>query len=153
MGGDLKSAPSGKTPAFLVRATRDTDGANIDRIQIIKGWIDTKGETHEKVYDIAVSDGRKIGKDGRSKAPVGNTVNVKDASYSNSIGDAYQQAYWQDPTFDANQKAFYYVRVIEIPIPRWTTYDAKVFGTKIPEGAPISIQDRAYTSPIWYTPE
>ena len=153
MGGDLTTSPSGKAPGFLVRALRDPDGANIDRVQIIKGWLDAKGESQEKVYDLAVSDGRKIGADGRSKTPVGNTVNVKEASYSNSIGDAYQQAYWQDPAFDAKQKAFYYVRVIEIPTPRWTTYDAKHFGRELPHGVPTSIQERAYTSPIWYTPK
>lgn len=153
MGGDLTTSPSGKAPGFLVRALRDPDGANIDRVQIIKGWLDAKGESQEKVYDLAVSDGRKIGADGRSKTPVGNTVNVKEASYSNSIGDAYQQAYWQDPAFDAKQKAFYYVRVIEIPTPRWTVYDAKHFGRELPHGVPTSIQERAYTSPIWYTPQ
>jgi hypothetical protein len=153
MGGDLNTAPSGKSPSFLVRAMRDADGANIDRVQIIKGWLDAKGKTHEKIYDIAISDGRKIGKDGRSKTPVGNTVNVKAASYSNSIGSAYQQAYWQDPAFDDKQKAFYYVRVIEIPTPRWTVYDAKHFGRELPHGVPTSIQERAYTSPIWYTPK
>ncbi|MFT6988928.1 MAG: hypothetical protein ACJASL_000894 [Paraglaciecola sp.] len=153
MGGDLTTAPSGKAPGFLVRALRDPDGANIDRVQIIKGWLDAKGETQEKVYDLAVSDGRNIGADGRCKDPVGNTVNVKGASYSNSIGDAYQQAYWQDPAFDAKQKAFYYVRVIEIPTPRWTTYDAKHFGRELPHDVPASIQERAYTSPIWYTPK
>ena len=152
MGGDLNTAPTGKAPSFVVRAMRDTDGANIDRIQIIKGWLDAEGTTHEKIYDIAVSDGRKIGKDGRSKVPVGNTVNVKDASYTNSIGDAYLQAYWKDPAFDAKQKAFYYVRVIEIPTPRWTVYDAKHFGRELPHGVPTAIQERAYTSPIWYTP-
>ena len=153
MGGDLITSPSGKAPGFLVRALRDPDGANIDRVQIIKGWLDAKGESQEKVYDLAVSDGRKIGADGLSKTPVGNTVNVKEASYSNSIGDAYQQAYWQDPAFDAKQKAFYYVRVIEIPTPRWTVYDAKHFGRELPHGVPTSIQERAYTSPIWYTPQ
>jgi hypothetical protein len=152
MGGDLKQAPRGKAPAFLVRAVRDADGANIDRVQIIKGWLDKDGKTHEKIYDVAVSDGRKIGKDGRCKKAVGNTVNVKEASYSNAIGDPFLQTFWKDPDFDPKQKAFYYVRVIEIPTPRWTTYDAKVFGVKIPKGAPTSVQDRAYTSPIWYTP-
>ena len=152
MGGDLKSAPSGKSPSFLVRAMRDADGANIDRVQIIKGWLDADGKTQEKIYDIAVSDGRKIGANGRSKDPVGNTVNVKEASYTNSIGDAYLQAYWKDPEFDAKQKAFYYVRVIEIPTPRWTVYDAKHYGRELPHDVPTSIQERAYTSPIWYTP-
>jgi len=152
MGGDLSSAPGGKTPTLMVRAVRDADGANLDRIQVIKGWLDANGETHEKIYDVAVSDGRTIGSDGRSHTPVGNTVNVEEATYTNAIGDPYLTAIWTDPDFDPAQRAFYYVRVIEIPTPRWTTYDAKVFGVDIPEGAPTSIQDRAYTSPIWYTP-
>ncbi|TDI70913.1 MAG: DUF3604 domain-containing protein [Bacteroidetes bacterium] len=152
MGGDLSSAPRGKAPTLLVRAVRDGDGANLDRIQIIKGWLDGDGETHERIYDVAVSDGRAIGRDGRTETPVGNTVNVEEASYTNAIGDPFLTAYWQDPDFDADQRAFYYVRVIEIPTPRWTTYDANIFGVDIPEGAPTSIQDRAYTSPIWYTP-
>ena len=152
MGGDLTSAPEDRAPGFMVRAVRDADGADLDRVQIIKGWLAEDGETHEQVYDIAVSDGRTIGADGRCKTPVGNTVNVKEATYSNSIGDPYLTAFWADPNFDAAQKAFYYVRVLEIPTPRWTTYDAKVFGVELPEGAPTSIQERAYTSPIWYTP-
>jgi hypothetical protein len=152
MGGDLSNAPEGKVPGFLVRAVRDADGADLDRVQIIKGWLDKDGETHEKIYDVAVSDGRTIGNDGRCMTAVGNTVNVEDASYTNAIGSPFLTAFWNDPDFDANHKAFYYVRVIEIPTPRWTTYDAKIFGVEIPEEAPTSIQDRAYTSPIWYTP-
>ncbi len=152
MGGDLKAAPTGKAPAFLVRAMRDPDGANLDRLQVIKGWLDTSGKTHERIYDIAVSGGRKINRDGRCLTPVGNTVNVKEATYSNGIGAPTLQAYWQDPDFDAKQRAFYYVRLLEIPTPRWTTYDAKVFGVKLPTDVPSSIQERAYTSPIWYTP-
>lgn len=152
MGGDLKAAHDGKAPAFLVRAIRDTDGANLDRVQIIKGWLDKDGKTQEKVYDLAVSDGRTIGDDGRCKVPVGNTVNVQEATYSNSIGDPFLEAYWKDPEFDGKQRAFYYVRVLEIPTPRWTTFDAKVFGVKLPTDVPASIQERAYTSPIWYTP-
>ena len=150
MGGELK--PSGDAPGFLVRAMRDPDGANLDRIQIIKGWLDNRGKTHERVYDIAVSGGRKIGADGRAKQSVGNTVNVEAATYTNAIGDPFLQAYWKDPDFDAAQNAFYYVRVLEIPTPRWTTYDARYFGVNLPEGVPTSIQERAYTSPIWYTP-
>lgn len=152
MGGDLSKAPSGKAPSFLVRAARDEDGANLDRLQIIKGWLDQNGQTREQIYDLAVSDGRKIGADGRCRDPVGSTVNVEQASYSNAIGEPFLQAFWRDPDFDRNQRAFYYVRVIEIPTPRWTTYDAKVFGVKIPEGIPASTQERAYTSPIWYSP-
>ena len=151
MGGDLTNAPAGKAPAFLIRALRDADGANIDRVQVVKGWLDAKGEQQEKVYDVIWSGDRKLDSDGKLP-PVGNTVNVADASYKNTIGAPLLQAYWNDPEFDANQRAFYYVRVIEIPTPRWTTYDAKFFGMKLTEGVPSAIQDRAYTSPIWYTP-
>jgi len=152
MGGDLSSAPEGEAPVFLVHAVKDPNGANLDRVQIIKGWRDTNGGTHERIYDVAVSDGRLIGANGRCTTPVGNTVNVDQASYKNSIGDALLAAHWQDPDFNPKHRAFYYVRVIEVPTPRWTTYDARVFGVDIPEGAPTSIQERAYTSPIWYTP-
>jgi hypothetical protein len=152
MGGDLKKAPKDKAPTFMVRALRDPDNANLDRIQIIKGWLDKKGKTHERIYDVAVSDGRKIGKDGRCKTPVGSTVDIAGASYTNTIGDPLLTAYWKDPDFDPKQKAFYYVRVIEVPKPRWTAYDAKFFGIKMPEEIPMTVQDRAYTSPIWYTP-
>jgi hypothetical protein len=152
MGGDLKRAPAGKAPTFLVRALRDADGANLDRVQIIKGWLDAAGKTHEKVYDVAWSGNRKPGMDGKLP-PVGNTVDVKEAIYTNAIGAPHLTAYWKDPGFDSKQRAFYYVRVIEIPTPRWTTYDAKVFGVELPTDVPASIQERAYTSPIWYTPE
>ena len=151
MGGDLKAAPVGKAPSFLIRALRDADGANLDRVQVVKGWLDATGTTHEKVYDVAWSGDRKPGKDG-TLPPVGNTVNVKDASYTNAIGAPYLTAHWRDPVFDARQRAFYYVRVLEIPTPRWTTFDAKVFGVKLPADVPASIQERAYTSPIWYNP-
>ena len=152
MGGDLTKVPKGKAPTFMVYALRDTTGGNLDRIQIIKGWLDEKGKTHEQIYDVAVSDGRKIGKDGRCKTPVGNTVDAKTASFTNTIGDSELGVVWKDPDFDPNQKALYYARVIEIPTPRWTTIDAFRFGVPIPEGAPVSTQERAYTSPIWYTP-
>jgi hypothetical protein len=153
MGGDLTKAPEGKAPTFLVRALRDPDDANLDRVQVIKGWLDKKGKTNERVYDVAVSDGRKIGSDGRCKTPVGSTVNVADASYTNTIGDPLLTAYWKDPDFDPKQRAFYYVRVIEIPKPRWTAYDAKYYGIQMPDEVPMTVQDRAYTSPIWYTPD
>ena len=152
MGGDLNKAPKGKAPGILIRAGRDADGADLDRVQVIKGWLDKSGKTHERIYDVAVSDGRKIGKNGRCKTPVGNTVNVKEATYTNAIGEPYLTAFWKDPDFDENQKAFYYVRVIEIPTPNWLAYDAKVFGAKIPKEAKLVHQERAYTSPIWYTP-
>jgi len=115
MGGDLDAAPTGKAPRFMVRALRDPDGANLDRIQIIKGWLDSDGKTHERIFDVAVSDGRTINANGRCKTSVGNTVDVEDASYTNSIGDALLAAHWEDPAFDPKQKPFYYVRVIEIP--------------------------------------
>jgi len=148
MGGSLKG--TGKAPTFLVRAFRDPDGANLDRIQMVKGWMDADGNTHEKVFDLAVSDDRTIGADGHCNTPVGNTVNVEEATYTNAIGDATLQAYWTDPDFNPNLKAFYYVRVIEIPTPRWTTIDAKIFKVERPEDVPATIQERAYTSPIWY---
>jgi Protein of unknown function (DUF3604) len=152
MGGDLVAAPADKVPAFVIRALRDADGANLDRIQVVKGWLDAKGELHEKVYDVAWSGDRKPDPQTGKLPPVGNTVNVPDASYANTIGAPLLLAYWKDPAFDPKERAFYYVRVIEIPTPRWTTYDAKFFGTKPPAAAPTSIQDRAYTSPVWYTP-
>jgi len=151
MGGDLKAAAAGKAPSFLVVARRDPDGANLDRIQIVKGWLDAKGVPQEKVYDVAWSGNRRPGKDGKLPA-VGNTVNVPEASYTNSIGAPYLAAHWKDPGFDPKLRAFYYVRVLEIPTPRWTTYDAKFFKVALPKDVPASIQERAYTSPIWYTP-
>ena len=151
MGSDLPPAAAGKSPALMIRALRDVDGANLDRVQVVKGWLDAKGKLHEKVYDVAWSGDRKPDKDGKLPA-VGNTVNVADASYTNSIGAPMLFAYWKDPAFNAKERAFYYVRVIEIPTPRWTTYDAKFFKVDLPKDVPASIQDRAYTSPIWYTP-
>ena len=152
MGGDLAKAPRGKAPTFLIRALRDPDGANLDRVQVIKGWLDAKGETHERIYDVAVSDGRKTGSDGRCKTPVGNTVDIEKATFTNSIGEAVLATRWTDPDFDAKESAFYYVRVLEIPTPRWTTYDAAFYGIDLPDNVPATVQDRAYTSPIWYTP-
>jgi hypothetical protein len=151
MGGDLSAAPAGKVPSLLIRALRDADGANLDRVQVIKGWLDAKGALQEKVYDVVWSGDRKPGADGKLPS-VGNTVNVPDASYKNTIGAPLLLGYWKDPNFNPKERAFYYVRVIEIPTPRWTTYDAKIFGTKPPANAPTAIQDRAYTSPVWYTP-
>ena len=152
MGGDLTKAPAGKQPVFMVRALRDPDGPNLDRIQIVKGWLGKNGETHERIYDVAVSDGRKIGPDGRCKTPVGNTVDVANATYNNTIGAVYLTAYWKDPEFDPTQHAFYYVRVIQIPSPRWTAYDQKRFGIKMADNVPMTVAGRGYTSPIWYTP-
>lgn len=152
MGGDLHNAPEGAAPRFMIRALRDPDGANLDRVQIIKGWLDSNGETHERIYDVAVSDGREIGADGRAREAVGSTVDIEAATFTNSIGDALMSTYWQDPDFDSSEPAFYYVRVLEIPTPRWTTYDAAFFDIERPDIVPATVQDRAYTSPIWYTP-
>ena len=152
MGGTLFEPPADGAPRFMVRALRDPDGANLDRVQIIKGWLDDDGETHERIYDLAVSDGRQIGADGRARDPVGTTVDIKNATFTNTIGAAMLTAHWQDPNFDPAESAFYYVRVLEIPTPRWTTYDAAFFDIDLPDNVPATIQDRAYTSPIWYTP-
>ena len=152
MGGDLTNAPRGKSPRFLSRAVKDPDGANLDRVQVIKGWRDKTGELHEKIYNVALSDKRKENHKGEVK-PVGNTVNIKNASYANNIGDPELAVVWQDPDFNNDELAFYYVRVLEIPTPRWTAYDAKYFGIKnIPDEVPMVTQERAYTSPIWYSP-
>ena len=151
MGGDLTRSAENQSPSFMVAATRDPDGANLDRIQIIKGWLDTRGETQEQIFDVALSDGRKANWRGEIP-PVGNTVDRLNVTYSNSIGSAELTAVWTDPDFDPEQRAFYYARVIQIPTPRWTAYDAKYFGATIDPRAPKTIQDRAYSSPIWYTP-
>ncbi len=132
-------------------ALRDPDGANLDRIQIIKGWLHKVGKTQERIYDVACSDGRAI-KERRCEKPVGSTVDIAKATYTNTIGDALLAARWSDPDFDPSEEAFYYVRVLEIPTPRWTTYDAAFFGIDRPTNVPETLQDRAYTSPIWYTP-
>jgi hypothetical protein len=152
MGGDLNAATGGKAPRLMVQALRDPDGANLDRVQIIKGWVDDNGETQEQIYDVACADDRNIVGNNCDKL-VGNTVDVTTATYSNRIGDAMLSAWWQDPNFNASQRAFYYVRVLEIPTPRWTTYDAVHFKLPLPEDVPATQQERAYTSPIWYTPK
>lgn len=152
MGGDLHTAPAGKSPNFLVAAMKDPIGANLDRIQIVKGWLDAKGELHEKVHDVVWSGDRQPGPDGKVPS-VGNTVDVANATWTNTIGSPELIAVWQDPEFDAKLKAFYYVRVIEIPTPRWTAYDAKRFGVKPLEGTRMTITERAYTSPVWYNPD
>jgi len=153
MGGDLAAKPDGaNAPTFMAYALKDPIGGNLDRIQIVKGWLDKDGKTHEKVYDVAWSGDRKPDAKGKLP-PVGNTVNAKKATFTNTIGASELGTVWSDPDFDPAQKAFYYARVIEIPTPRWSTYDAFRFGIDIPEGAPTSTQERAYTSPIWYTPK
>jgi Protein of unknown function (DUF3604) len=151
MGGDLTAAPDGKVPTFLVAALKDPLGANLDRYQIVKGWLDGEGETHEQVYDVAWSGDRQPGTDGKVPS-VGSTVDIENATWTNTIGSPELIAVWKDPDFDAKQKAFYYGRVIEIPTPRWTAYDAKRFGVKPLEGTAMTVTERAYTSPIWYDP-
>jgi hypothetical protein len=154
MGGDLSAAPAGRAPRFLIAALKDPDGANLDRVQVIKGWRDANGELQEQIYNVAVSDGRRVGRDG-SVDPVGSTVDVADASYTNTIGDAQFMVFWQDPDFNPEEPAFYYVRTLEIPTPRWPAYDAKYFGVDlaaIPDEVRMVSQERVYTSPIWYTP-
>ena len=152
MGGDLTAAPADKAPTFIAVAAKDPDGANLDRVQIIKGWMEADGSLQEKVYDVALSDGRMVDPETSKAPPVGSTVDVNNASYDNSIGDVQLAVVWTDPDFDPAERAFYYVRVLEIPTPRWTAYDAKFFNLDPDPEIPMVIQDRAYTSPIWYTP-
>ncbi len=152
MGGDLSKASGSNSPSFLIAALKDPMGANLDRVQVIKGWVEAGGKTKERIFDVSVSDGRTIGADGRCRNKVGNTVNVTDASYTNSIGEAQFVIKWKDPDFDPALRAFYYVRVIEIPTPRWTAFDQKAFKVKMDPKVPMITQERAYTSPIWYTP-
>jgi hypothetical protein len=149
MGAQLPEGPSDVAPTFLVSAIKDPDGGNLERIQIIKGWIDSEGRTHEKVYDIALSDNRAS--NGEVIAPpIRSTVNIADASYENSVGEPLLSAVWSDPDFDQSESTFYYARVLEIWTPRWTTYDAAKFGTDLPGEVPVVHQERAYTSAIWY---
>ncbi len=152
MGGDLTRVPKDKSPTFLIAALKDPNEANLDRIQIVKGWLDKNGNPQEKIYNVALSDGRKVGGDGKVK-PVGNTVNLKTATYTNTIGDAELATVWKDSSFDPGVRAFYYVRVLQIPTPRHSLYDAVALGIDPKEtGHPPTIQERAYSSPIWYTP-
>jgi hypothetical protein len=148
MGGDL-AAKTGDAPHFMVVGMKDPDAANLDRLQVVKGWLDKEGKTHERIFDVACSDNRQI-VERRCDKLVGNTVDVKTATYTNDIGSANLKALWVDPEFDASQNAFYYVRVLAIPTPRWTTYDAVRYNIDLPTDVPSTIQDRAYTAPIWY---
>jgi len=152
MGGDLTNGPGDRAPTFMAVASKDPNGANLDRIQIVKGWLDGEGEVQEKVYDVAWSGDRLIEPESGRLPAVGSTVDVKTATYANTIGVAELAVVWTDLDFNLNERAFYYVRVLEIPIPRWSTKDAVYFDVEVPAGIPLSIQDRAYTSPIWYTP-
>lgn len=151
MGGDLPGRKGRGAPIFMVYALRDPIGANLDRIQIVKGWLDAKGKTHEKVYNVVWSGERQPGKDGKLP-PVGNTVDVAAANWTNTVGASELGTVWTDPDFEPNERAFYYARVLEIPTPRWIVYDAFRFGVEIPKGAKTVHQERAYTSPIWYRP-
>jgi len=151
MGGNLAVSEDGAAPTFLVAALKDPLSGNLDRIQIVKGWLDAEGETQEKVYNVVWAGDRAL--DGDGKLPdVGNTVDVANATWTNTIGAAELIGTWQDPDFEASQSAFYYVRVIEIPTPRWTAYEAKRFGVEMDAAVPMITTERAYTSPIWYTP-
>jgi hypothetical protein len=152
MGGDLTTASTGKSPSFMVWALRDPEGANLDRIQIVKGWVNKQGATQERVYDVAWSGNRKPGKDGKLPA-VGDTVDLSVPTWSNTIGAAQLVSTWEDPQFNPAEHAFYYVRVLEIPTPRWTAYDRIRLKVDMPEEVVLKTQERAYTSPIWYTPD
>jgi hypothetical protein len=154
MGADLPERDGRNAPSFLIAALRDPSGAHLDRLQVVKGWRSEDGQTHETVYDVAWSEPerRQVGRNGRL-APVGNTVDRKSATYTNAIGAAELRTVWRDADFDADQPAFYYVRVLEIPTPRWSDYDAAVFGVDTPDEVRTLVnQDRAYSSPIWYAP-
>jgi hypothetical protein len=151
MGGDLSGAPAGGSPTLLIQAAKDPDGANLDRVQVIKGWVDAKGETHEKIINVAWAGARTPGPDGKLPL-IGSTVDVDTATYSNSIGAPVLATAWTDPSFNPAERAYYYIRVIEIPTPRWSTYDAARFGVPLVKDVPATLTQRAYTSPIWYTP-
>jgi hypothetical protein len=153
MGADLPSRPEGTSPRFLIAALKDPYSGNLDRIQIVKGWLDERGETREKVFNVAWGDADRRTLDAEGNLPpVGNTVDAANAIWSNTIGDPELITVWQDPEFDPEQRAFYYARVIEIPTPRWTAYDAERYGIDLPDEVPMWTQERAYTSPIWYAP-
>jgi hypothetical protein len=151
MGGDLSGAHQGQAPTLVIQAAKDPDGANLDRVQIIKGWVDAQGATHEKIYDVAWSGDRKAGTGGKLPL-VGSTVDVANASYSNSIGAPVLDTAWTDPDFNVGERAYYYARVIEIPTPRWTTIDSKRFGAELLKTVPPAVTQRAYSSPVWYAP-
>lgn len=153
MGGHLPVAPRGSSPKFLIQAFKDPDGANLDRVQIVKAWLDGKGDAEEQIFDVALSDGRIVDAKTGLAPPVTSTVDIEQASYSNSVGEVSFGVFWEDPDFDPQQHAFYYVRVIEIPTPRWTAYDAKYFNLDPAEEIPMVTQERVYSSPIWYSPK
>ncbi len=150
MGGDLSNAEDGKAPSLMIWAMKGPNSGNLDRVQVVKGWLDANGETHEVIYDVVWSDARTM-ENGKLPA-VGNSVDIKTASYTNTIGDAELATVWTDPEFNAGEPCYYYLRVLEIPTPRWSTYDAVSLGIEPPADFPATIQERAWTSPIWYTP-
>ncbi|MGC6521249.1 MAG: DUF3604 domain-containing protein [Candidatus Micropelagos thuwalensis] len=153
MGGDLMGADAkGAAPRFMITASKDPDGANLDRVQVVKGWLDADGALKEQIFDVAWSDARVVDPETGVLQPVGSTVNVSEATYTNTIGTENLATVWTDPMFDKSLRAFYYVRVLEIPTPRWTTYDAQRFNLNLPDDVPVAIQERVYSSPIWYTP-
>jgi len=152
MGGDLPAAPAGKAPTFLVAALKDPKTGNLDRIQIIKGWLDKSGTPQERIYDVVWGDAPRRKIVNGKLTPVGSTVDVPNATWTNTIGDPELVGVWKDPDFDPSVRAFYYVRVLEIPTPRWTAYDAAYFKVKMDPKVPMVTQERAFTSPIWYTP-
>ena len=153
MGGSLSNLHKDQAPTFMISALKDPDGANLDRVQVVKGWLDKDGSLHEKIYDIAAADYDQRLLDDGSLQPVGSTVDVENASYTNKIGVSSLASVWQDPDFDPALRAMYYVRVLEIPTPRWTTYDAKYFNLKLDPEIPRVNQERVYSSPIWYSPD
>ncbi len=153
MGGDLpEKAAAMKAPTFIMQAVKDPNSGNLDRIQVIKVSL-KNGKYFEKIYNVVWSGDRKINPATGKLPPVGNTVDVKNASYTNTIGSAELSGYWTDPDFNPAVPSCYYIRVLEIPVPRWSTYDAKTLGVDLPKGTPASIQERAWSSPIWYTPK
>jgi len=153
MGGELTAYTQQTSPNFMIMASKDPDGANLDRIQVVKGWLDDDGQTHEKVYDVALSDDRTVNTSTGVAPKVGSTVNLDNATYTNTIGDVQLATVWQDPDFNSQHSSFYYVRVLEIPTPRWTVYDAVRLGADVPDEAMTETQERVYSSPIWYTPK
>jgi hypothetical protein len=152
MGADLK--PGRGAPKFMISALKDPMGANLDRVQVVKGWVNASGALQEKVFDVVWSDADKRTKGANGKlTPVGDTVNIAKASYTNSIGDPELRTIWTDPEFNPSIRAFYYVRVIEIPTPRWVLFDALRYGAKLLPGTELKAQERAYSSPIWFNPK
>jgi hypothetical protein len=152
MGADLQANTNNKAPQLMIWALKGPNSGNLDRIQVIKGWVDADGKTYEKIHDVVWSGDRQINNVGKLPA-IGNTVDIANASYTNTIGSTELKTVWTDPEFDASESAFYYVRVLEIPTPRWSTYDAKTLGIEPPKDFPATIQERAWSSPIWYTPK